>query len=129
MFYILLKKNNVVDIKIVETYNNKVIFELQSLIEEKKINIINGIDYTDIKKNYIDSYNIKFVFVNGKIWYKIGKDIDVIKRCIIGECSFLITGIYETSDKYKKIINLLLKLCKSEDVKKTLIAEIDKNKV
>ena len=128
MFYILLKKNNI-DIKIVETYNNKVIFELQSLIEEKKINVIDGIEYTDIKQNYIDLYNIKFVFINGKIWYKICKDIDVIKRCLIGEYSFLINGIYETPDKYQKAINLLLKLCKSENVKKTLITEINKNKV
>lgn len=122
MLYIQLKNNLIEEIKIVEKYNNKVIFELTNKKVENK--------YDKQKYEYkIDyTYTIKFIFINGTIWYKINQDTNIIKRCISKECSFLMTGIYESKEKYQNIINLLLNLCKKEEVKIELLKEIEKNK-
>lgn len=136
MLYIQLKNNLIEDVKIVEKYNNKVIFELTNKKKEKKIKIEKSkYEYKykykkeyEYKRDYTNFYTIKFIFINGTIWYKINQDTDIIKRCIAKECSFLMTGIYESKEKYQKIINLLLSLCKKEEVKIELLKEIEKNK-
>lgn len=109
MFYTSLKHGYIEDIKISEVLNNKTIFEL------------NYIESLNKQRNY------KFLFIHGRIWYKIDFNNEIIKKCINNEASFLINGKYETDDKYIKSVKLLLRICKNEEVKKEIIRNFNNN--
>ncbi len=105
MFLIDLKNNIVVDVVISEKYNN-----------------INIYEYKYLDNNNILDYTYRFIINNKKIWFKLDKNNNQIKRVINKDISYI--SSLHNEDKIDSFIKHLNNVCKNENIKQEIIKSL-----